>query len=258
MSDFLSKIIELKKVEVEQAKASVGEVALRVQSGARDDYRSFYTALKEAGTNIIAEIKRASPSKGDIQPDLVPAQMAAFYEEGGAAAVSVLTEKDFFKGTLDDLRSARAACTLPVLRKDFIFDPYQIYEASAAGADAVLLIARILEKEQLADLLAQAHALCIDALVEIHDLDDLEKIQGIGAKIIGINNRDLKTFDTNLEVAINLAKSLEEDQIAVAASGIFTRDDIEKYLPEVNCFLVGESIVRSGDPVGFIRQLRGV
>ncbi len=257
MSDFLTRIMELKKAEVEEAKQNVGEISLRVASGARTDYRSFYNALKEEGVNVIAEIKRASPSKGDIQPDLVPAQMAALYQEGAAAAVSVLTEKNFFKGSLDDLRSARAACNLPVLRKDFIFDSYQLYEASAAGADAVLLIARILDKELLSDLLAQAHALCIDALVEIHNEDDLDKIQGLGAKIVGINNRDLKTFDTDLDIALKLARNLEPEQIAVAASGIFTRDDIDKYLPEVCCFLVGESIVRAESPSGFLRELNG-
>lgn len=257
MADFLTKIVEMKRAEVEQAKRTVSETALRVASGAREDYRSFYDALTQPGVNIIAEIKRASPSKGDIDPNLDPAETAKLYEQGGAAALSILTEKSFFKGSMEDMKAARAACNLPVLRKDFVFDPYQLYEASAAYADAVLLIARILDREELGDLIALADALFIDALVEIHDEDDLEKIQGLGAKIVGINNRDLKSFSTNLDIAKCLAQELEEGQIAVAASGIFNRSDIDLYLPDVNCFLIGESIVRASDKVGFLSQLRG-
>lgn len=249
--------MELKREEVEEARGRVSETALRVASGAREDYRSFYKALAASGTRIIAEIKRASPSKGDIQPDLDPAHTAGLYETGGAAAISVLTERNFFKGSLEDMKAARASCHIPVLRKDFLFDPYQLYEASGAGADAVLLIARVLEREQLADLIALAHALFIDALVEIHDEADLAKIQGVGAKIVGINNRDLKSFSTDLEISRRLASGLEPGQIVVAASGIFSRADIERYEPGINCFLVGESIVRAPDTVAFINELRG-
>lgn len=257
MADFLTKIMELKRVEVEEAKRAVSETALRVASGAREDYRSFYDALAQEGVNIIAEIKRSSPSKGDIDPDLDPAENARVYEQGGAAALSVLTEKNFFKGSLEDMKAARAACRLPVLRKDFIFDPYQLYEASAAHADAVLLIARILDRELLGDLIALADALYIDALVEIHNEEDLEKVQGLGAKIIGINNRDLQSFSTNLDVSRRLAAGLEEGQIVVAASGIFTRADIESYLPDIHGFLIGESIVRAPDKVAFLNSLCG-
>ena len=258
MNNFLEKILECKRREIAEHKSRISELALRVECGDREDYRSFYSALSRNGINIIAEIKRASPSKGDIQPDLIPAEMAELYEEGGAAAVSVLTESDFFKGSLEDLRSARAACTLPVLRKDFIFDPYQVYEASANKADAVLLIARILEKELLEDLLALTHALGIDALVEIHNEEDLEKIEGSGARIIGINNRDLTSFNTNLEVSLQLAGSLQQKQIIVAASGIFSHKDIQRYPEErIHAFLVGESIVRAEDRVAFLKSLRG-
>lgn len=258
MSDFLEQIMKLKREEVEQAKLEVGEIELRARCGGREDFRSFYAALKNPGVNIIAEIKRASPSKGDIQPDLDAAKMASVYEAGGASCVSVLTEKNFFKGTLEDMIDARAACNLPVLRKDFIYDPYQIYEACAAGADAVLLIARILEKEMLEELLALTHALNIDALVEVHEEADLEKIDGIGARIVGINNRDLKSFDTDLDIALKMAQKLEPEQVAVAASGIFSRADIEPYLPaDVHCFLVGESIVRASDSEAFIKELCG-
>ncbi len=259
MSDFLEKILECKRTEIAEHKQHTSEIALRVECGDRDDYRSFYNALARDSINIIAEIKRASPSKGDIQPDLVPAEMARMYEEGGAAAVSVLTEKDFFKGCLDDLRAARAACNLPVLRKDFIFDPYQVYEASANKADAILLIVRILEKELLEDLLALTHALGIDALVEIHSEEDLEKIEGIGARIIGINNRDLSSFNTNLDVAIKMAENLKEDQIIVAASGIFSAADINRYPRErIHSFLVGESIVKAENRVEFLQSLQGL
>ncbi len=259
MSNFLDKILECKREELRHHKQNVGEVALRVECGDRDDFRSFYNALTRNEINIIAEIKRASPSKGDIQPDLNPEEMARLYEAGGAAAISVLTEKDFFKGSLDDMIEARSACTIPVLRKDFIFDPYQVYEACALGADAILLIARILDKVLLEDLLALTHALNMNALVEIHGEGDLDKIDGIGAKIIGINNRDLSSFDTDLEVSINMAKKLEDDQIVVAASGIFSYDDIKLYPRErIHSFLVGESIVRSSDRVDFLKKLRGI
>ena len=259
MSDFLEKIMACKRREVEEHKVKYSEIALRVECGDREDYRSFYSALARDEINIIAEVKKASPSKGDIQPDLIPAEMARLYEEGGAAAISVLTEKDFFKGGLDDMRAVRAACNIPVLRKDFIFDPYQVYEASANKADAILLIARILDKELLEDLLALTHALGIDALVEIHGEADLEKIDGIGAKIIGINNRDLSSFNTNLDVAIKMAENLKEDQIVVAASGIFSYDDIKRYPQEkIHSFLVGESIVRAENRVEFLKSLRGL
>ncbi len=259
MSDFLEKILECKRSEIAEHKSVVSEIALRVACGDREDYRSFYNALQNDGINIIAEIKRASPSKGDIQPDLVPAEMASLYAEGGAAAISVLTEKDFFKGSLEDLRAARAACNLPVLRKDFIIDPYQVYEASANHADAILLIARILDKELLADLIALTQALAIDALVEIHSEDDLEKIEGSGARIIGINNRDLSSFTTDLDNALKLATKLREDQLIVAASGIFSYADIALYPKDkIHSFLVGESIVRASDRVEFLKSLRGL
>lgn len=257
MSDFLSKIMLQRRDEVALAKKRLPESELRVRCGARDEYRSFYKALAAPGVNIIAEIKRASPSKGDIDPGLNPADNACLYEQGGAAALSVLTEENYFKGSLDDLCAARAACTIPVLRKDFIFDAYQLYEASAAHADAVLLIARVLERAELEDLLALTHALALDALVEIHDAEDLKKIRGLGAKIVGINNRDLRSFGTDLGISARLAAELEEGQIAVAASGIFTRADIDRYLPEISCFLIGESIVRAPDKVAFISSLRG-
>ena len=259
MNNFLEKILECKRTEISEHKSQISELALRVECGDREDYRSFYRALSSDTVNIIAEIKRASPSKGDIQPNLVPAEMARLYEEGGAAAVSVLTETDFFKGTLADLRSARAACSLPVLRKDFIVDPYQIYEASANKADAVLLIARILEKELLEDLLALTHALGIEALGRNPQRRRSGEARGSSeARIIGINNRDLTSFHTNLDVSLRLAERLKKDQIIVAASGIFSYEDISLYPRErIHAFLVGESIVRAEDRVAFLKSLRG-
>ncbi len=212
----------------------------------------------ETGVNIVAEIKRASPSKGDICVDLDAAATAESYDKGGAAAVSVLTDPSFFKGSLDDLKAARAACSLPVLRKEFIIDSYQVAEAAAAGADAILLIARILTKEKLSELYGLCRDLKMDALVEIHTPQDAAMVADSGVRLVGINNRNLKSFHTDISVAMNMVSRLAPGQVAVAASGISTPDDIQKNLGAgIFNFLVGESIVRSGDPVGFIQRLMG-
>lgn len=252
--DFLSRIMERTRDAIRCADVPLA--TLRADAESRSDQRRFASALADRpGIRIIAEIKRASPSKGDIDPELDPAQCAHTYQHGGAAAVSVLTEPAFFRGSLDDLRAARAACDLPVLRKDFLFDPYQIYEAAAAGADAVLLIVRILERQQLSDLLELTHQLGMDALVEVHSEDDIEKVLDLPVRVVGINNRDLQSFDTDLDRAKRIATLLPAGTLPVTASGIFARTDIERYLPEIRCFLIGESIVRAPDRVEFLRQL---
>ena len=256
--DFLAKILEHKKSEIEERRKLVSESLLRDEA-IKVKRRSFMKKLSEpgpSGINIIAEIKRASPSKGLLRPDLDPAEYAAKYEKGGAAAISVLTDRDYFKGNSDDLIRAREASTLPVLRKDFIISSYQIYETSAMGADALLLIARILSKQQIKDYLALSNELVMDALVEVHSEKDLETASDAGARLIGINNRNLRSFETDTENAMRISGLLEPGQIAVAASGIAGRMDIEKNLSSgIFNFLIGESIVISGNPAEFIKSL---
>ena len=256
--DFLTKIVEHKKSEIEERRKLLPECLLRDEA-IRVRKRPFMKKLSEpgpSGINIIAEIKRASPSKGFLRPDLDPAKYAAEYEKGGAAAISVLTDRDYFKGNSDDLIRARKASSLPVLRKDFIISSYQIYETSAMGADALLLIARILSKQQIKDYLALCNELAMDALVEVHSEKDLETASDAGARLIGINNRNLSSFETDPKNAMRIAGLLEPGQIAVAASGITGRRDIEKNLSSgIFNFLIGESLVTSDNPSEFIKSL---
>ena len=256
--DFLTIIVEHKKSEVEAGKKLLPESLLRNEA-IKVKRRPFMKKLSEpgpSGINIIAEIKRASPSKGFLRPDLDPAEYAAEYEKGGAAAISVLTDRDYFKGDSDDLIRAREASSLPVLRKDFIISSYQIYETSAMGADALLLIARILSKQQIKDYLALCNELAMDTLVEVHSEKDLETASDAGALLIGINNRNLSSFETDKGIALRLSRLLVPGQTAVAASGITGRRDIEKNLSSgIYNFLIGESIVRSGNPAKFIKSL---
>ncbi len=257
-ADILEQIVEHKKHEILAAAKKTPVEKLRDLAGTGTGRRSFYNALaRPAGqVRIIAEIKRASPSKGDIAADLDPAALAAAYEYGGAAALSVLTDNPFFKGSLADLIAARSACNLPVLRKDFLISEYQIYEAAAAGADAVLLIVRILPENRLSELLALSAELCMDCLVEVHSESDLKTAIKVNAALIGINNRNLASFDTDIKTAMTLSEKLGQDQIAVAASGIASRKDIERNLEAgISRFLIGESLVRSDDPAGFLNQL---
>ncbi len=257
-NDFLTKIIERKKEEITKNKLRIPENELRRQALTIYDQRPFFQRLKQPGVNIVAEIKRASPSKGPIKIDLDPIQLAKDYEKGGAAALSVLTEKDFFKGSFEDFKLARAATSLPVLRKDFIISEYQLYESAVLGADAVLLIVRCLSGTRLNELIALSSELKMDTLVEIHTENDLETATRAGAELIGINNRNLQTFETDLGIAMHLVSLLKDYQIPVAASGIRNREDIENNLDfGLNNFLIGESLVRATDPVSFILKLRG-
>lgn len=252
----LDKIIETKKKEAAEAAKSVPIEKLKELAAAHPENRSFLKPFRRLGVNIIAEIKRASPSKGIISKHLDAAEQASQYQEGGAAALSILTDEAFFQGCLDDLKQARQATTLPVLRKDFIIDSYQVFEARAAGADAILLIVRILDEKPLGELLALSNALNMDALVEIHSGEDLTKASRVGAKLIGINNRDLSSFDTDINTAVGLVDRLMPDQIPVAASGITGPDDIRRNLAAgIHNFLIGESLVRSKNPTDFLRSL---
>ncbi len=256
--DFLSTIVRDKRADVDAARRVVSQEDLAGRAGDRGPVRDFTAAMRRDGVNIIAEIKRASPSKGPIRLDLDPAELAVAYADGGAAAISVLTEERYFFGSLADMQAARAATTLPVLRKDFILTEYQVYESAAADADALLLIVRLLEKQQLVDLLGLTRELGLAALVELYDEADLETIDGLGPAVIGINNRDLKTFQTDLAISKRIASQLDEHHVPVAASGIFTRADIEGNLDlGIHGFLIGESLVRSDDPAAMLRELRG-
>ncbi len=257
--DILSKIVENKKKEIVAAQKRFPEKQLVKQALIIRSRRPFLKKLKTPGpfgVNIIAEIKRASPSKGVIRPGLDPAALASEYEQGGAAALSVLTDQAYFQGSFEDFAKARKATTLPVLRKDFLISSYQIYESAVLEADAVLLIARILSREQIRDYLDICNELKMDALVEVHSEEDLKNATWAGAKLIGINNRNLRTFKTDINTAIRLASHFEPDQIPVAASGILSREDIKKNRQAgIINFLIGESLVRSENPRGFLKSL---
>jgi len=259
--DILSKIVAHKKQEIEKARKLLPEVQIRQQATAPRNRRHFLQRLEHpgpSGTNIIAEIKRASPSKGLLCRDLDPVAYAMEYEAGGAAALSVLTDQAFFQGSPRDLQSARNATGLPVLRKDFLISAYQLYESAIMGADAVLLIVRILAQQQLKDYLAVCAELKLDALVEIHSEKDLETATLAGARLIGVNNRNLRSFETDINIAIRMKSLLAPDQIVVAASGIQTRSDIDKNLRAgIWNFLIGESLVKANNPRASLRSLQG-
>ena len=243
---FLERIVAHKQKEVQDAKARVPERDLMAAARAITHRQSLARALRSHRVNIIAEIKRASPSKGFFRPDLDAARLAADYESAGAAAISVLTDHRFFKGSAEDLMAAKRATGLPILRKDFLVSSYQVAEAAAWGADAVLLIARILSKDQIGAYLSLCAELNMEALVEVHTEADLKKLEPAGAVLVGINNRDLTTFETDIRRAMDLARCLAPGQIPVAASGIAGPDDIRRNVAAgLRNFLVGESLVRS-------------
>lgn len=259
--NILDKIVAHKKEEIKTARNRIPEQTLYKQAMEHHKKRRFQKCLENpgpTGMNIIAEIKRASPSKGVIRKDLDPAQFALEYEKGGAAALSVLTDRFFFHGSDQDLKKAREVSTLPILRKDFIISSYQLFESLIMGADAVLLIVRILEKEQLKDYFDICNELGIDALVEIHSQKDLESANFAGARLIGINNRNLKSFETDIKTSLRIKSMIKPGQIAVAASGIQSRIDIEKNLESgIINFLIGESLVRSQNRIRFLQSLHG-
>jgi len=258
-TDFLTRIIEDKKLAVAAAKKKMPENRLRedaFQPRQRRPFRDRFTQPGPAGINVIAEIKRASPSKGVICPDLDPVQVARAYERGGAAALSILTEQTYFHGSVTDLTDARAATSLPVLRKDFIVSAYQLYESALLNADAVLLIVRVLSRQQLQEYLDLCRRLQLDALVEVHSETDIETANWSGAELIGINNRNLSSFRTDIQTAVRIKALLPPQQVVVAASGISTRLDIEKNLQAgIWNFLIGESLVRAQDPEKLLKTL---
>ena len=256
----LDKIVQSKVQRVDEAKRRTPIEELARDAARRASSRaakSMTAALRsKERVNIIAEIKRRSPSKGIIREDFNPEYIAERYAMSGATAISVLTEEDFFEGSLEHLRAVRVRVELPVLRKDFVFDEYQLHEALNAGADAVLLIVAILEDVLLARLITDARELGLDALVEVHSVNEMQRAASAGASIIGVNNRDLTTFNVDLRTSIELARLAPEDVILVSESGINTGDDIRRLRDAgFNAFLVGEHLMRADDPGEALRRL---
>jgi indole-3-glycerol phosphate synthase len=260
---FLAEIIERKRLSLERAKSLVRADELRAKAldvRATAEPRRLRAALeRNERLNVIAEIKRASPSKGEIRAGADPAVIAHSYEEAGAAATSVLTEEERFRGSLADLRAVRNAVRLPVLRKDFLFDEYQIYESAAAGADALLLIVAALEDEKLSRLLHMTeNELGMDALVEVHTSDELRRALACGAKIVGVNNRDLHSFEVSLDVSAELARNIPGNVLSVSESGLHVRSDLDRLRSlGFRGFLIGESLMRAADPGEALRELLG-
>jgi len=252
----LNKIITSKSEEIERRKKTLPLSHLEEYIASRKSPLDFASALKGNNIRLIAEIKQASPSRGILRANLNPAELARTYVEGGAAAISVLTEANYFNGSIDHLAAIREVVELPLLRKDFIFDPYQIYESRAYGADALLLIAAILSQKQLEELLSVSHSLGLKCLVEVHNESEVARALLSGAEIIGINNRDLKTFTVDLKTTYRLRPLIPKEKVLVSESGIKSRKDIEK-LEEwgVNAILVGEALVTADDVLGKMREL---
>lgn len=256
----LRRIIERKVQEVQERQASVSISDLQARIASQSPCRGFYQAMQAklaAGQSaVIAEAKKASPSKGLLRADFRPADIAASYERGGAACLSVLTDRDFFQGHEDYLIEARAACQLPVIRKDFIIDPYQVYEARAIGADCILLIVSALEDGPMQALHDLALELGMDVLVEVHDEAELERALRLSTPLIGINNRNLHTFEVSLDNTYRLLEKIPADRIVVTESGIHCRDDVQAMRAhQVNAFLVGEAFMRASDPGAQLAEL---
>lgn len=259
--NILTEIIATKRERVSAAKEVVPleemrRLACEVRSEAKP--HAFSDALRAGGINIIAEFKRRSPSKGTICADANLIEVVRSYEAGGAVAISVLTEEDYFAGSLDDLRSVKVTVKLPVLRKDFVFEEYQVYESAAAGADAILLIVAALDDENLLRLRRLAEdELGIDALVEVHTGDELKRAADCGAKLIGVNNRDLRTFEVSLQTSLSLAPQMPQDSVSISESGLHTPDDLRRLRAAgYHGFLIGETLMRSRQPDEVLRGFR--
>jgi indole-3-glycerol phosphate synthase len=253
MSDILQKIVEVKHQEVALASRRKSLAEVRADAESRVLTRDFLGAMRSAIAGgrpaVIAEIKKASPSKGVIREDFIPADIAQSYAEYGAACLSVLTDRQFFQGSVDYLKQARASCPLPVLRKDFLVDPYQVYESRAMGADAILLIAACLDDAQMKDMEAIARALDMAVLVEVHDAAEMERALRLLTPLVGVNNRNLKTFEVSLQTTLSLMEAVPADRLLVAESGIHTREDVLRLgAAGVNAYLVGEAFMRAPDP----------
>lgn len=253
MSDILDKIVAVKQEEVATAKSRKSLELVRADAESRVLTRDFVGALRaKVATGkpaVIAEVKKASPSKGVLREDFTPADIAQSYAEFGAACLSVLTDVQFFQGSVDFLKQARASCQLPVLRKDFMVDAYQIYESRCMGADAILLIAASLDDAQMRDFEAIARSLDMAVLVEVHDANELERALRLKTPLIGINNRNLKTFEVSLDTTLALRSQVPSDRILVTESGIHSREDVLRMgAAGVSAFLVGEAFMRAPEP----------
>jgi indole-3-glycerol phosphate synthase len=267
MSDVLQKIMKVKAVEVAQAltERPLADVRRKAEATLIDPAdplrpRGFETAMRSSISQgraaVIAEVKKASPSKGVLREHFEPAEIAASYQRGGASCLSVLTDESFFQGSPAFLKAARAACTLPVLRKDFLFDPYQVYEARSWGADCILLIVAVLDDAQLADLEACALSLGMDVLVEVHDAAELDRALRLHTPLVGVNNRNLRTFEVSLDTTLSQLSRIPSDRLPVTESGILSRDDVlTMRAAGVDAFLVGEAFMRAPEPGEALRAL---
>ena len=260
MSDILEKILATKRVEVAAGLAAVPLAEMQAHAEAASPPRDFVGAVRAklaAGQPaVIAEIKKASPSKGVIRPDFKPDEIAVSYEAGGATCLSVLTDRDYFQGSPHFLMQARAACRLPVLRKDFIIDPYQVYEARAMGADCILLIVAALKLQAMQELEALAHQLGMAVLVESHNAEELDAALQLTTPLQGINNRNLRTFEVSLDTTLALLPKIGSDRIVITESGILAPDDVTRMRRhQVNSFLVGEAFMRAADPGSELARL---
>jgi indole-3-glycerol phosphate synthase len=253
--DILARIVDHKRAELR--KTSQHRAELERTAANRKDVRNFQAALTQSEPAIIGEIKKASPSKGLLSADFDPAAIARLYSSGGAAALSVLTDREFFKGSLDDLHSARAAADLPVLRKDFTIDEFHVIEAAAHGADAILLIAALLDAPEMRRFRELAAHYRMAALVEVHEESELDRALGSGAEIVGVNNRNLHTFEVTLETSLRLAEKIPAGIVRVSESGIHSSADVKKLSDAgFHAFLVGEHLMKSPDPAAALRELR--
>ena len=255
----LDEIVGNTRAEVAERRRRVPLAEVRTRAESAPPARHFAGALKRECVALIAEVKRASPSRGTLRTDLNPTQLAGVYAEGGASAISVLTDAKYFHGSLADLEAVRAAVSMPVLRKDFVVDEYQLYEARAHRADAVLLIVRILSDAQLRDYIALARSLGLGVLTEVHDEAELDRALAADAHIVGINNRNLADFTVSLTTTERLAPRIPSDKIIVAESGVFTSADVERAARVgVHAVLVGEALMRAGDVATKVRELGSV
>jgi indole-3-glycerol phosphate synthase len=255
--NILERIVEARRESIARRKRVLPEAALRMAVEKKlSPPRDFPSALTGPGVHVIAELKKASPSRGIIRSDFAPARLAADLEQAGAAALSVLTEEDFFSGSLADLKEASRVTTIPILRKDFILDSWQVWETRAAGADSFLLIAAVLDDETIRALLALGRSLKMEPLVEVHSHQELERVLSAGAQIIGVNNRDLQDFSVHLKTSLELVQDIPEDCIAVSESGLRTREDLVR-LSEAgfDAFLIGERLMQQNDPGQALRAL---
>lgn len=257
-ADLLERIVAARRHALEQAKQATLAAKLEERAAVAPPVRDFAAALAGDGFNIIAELKKASPSRGVLRAAFNPAALAPALEAAGACAISVLTETEFFQGSLEDLQAVRKLVGTPVVRKDFLFDPYQLFEARAAGADAFLLIAAILTGAELRQLITLGRQLGMAALVEVHTGEELDRALEAGAGIVGVNNRDLKTFEVSLETSFRLIEAVPDDRLAVSESGLRAHEDLARLRAAgFDAFLIGEFLMRAADPAAALRQLLG-